>query len=240
MNIRNDLRVRSGLKDVWNAYLCKGASYTNHDIPMCPTRITDYPKEMITWDEAKRAHKTLKRKDCDYFKDVFVCFYEDDYKFDGVRTSIWLYPWLAYRVLKHYKGIITPDFSTYQDFPYPLKLWNTFRMRAFGYWAGTQGLEVINNVRWGTPETYDYCFDGIERNSVVAIGTVGGSPKRLVDRKRFEEGLDEMMKRLSPKTIIVYGSSKYPCFEKLRKSGVEIKTFKSATAKYYEGRNKNE
>lgn len=34
----------------------------------------------------------------------------------------------------------------------------------------------------------DYCFDGIEENSTVAIGTVGGSPYKLIDRERFEKG----------------------------------------------------
>ena len=30
-----------------------------------------------------------------------------------------------------YSGIIAPDFSTYSDFPKPLKLWNIYRMNAF-------------------------------------------------------------------------------------------------------------
>ena len=233
-------KKRAGLKDVWNAHMCEGAHYSEYDIPICPTILTKLPKDMMTWEQAKSFHKKTKRKDKDYSCDAFVCFYTDDYKFDGVRTSIWLFPWMALRVLKHFKGIITPDFSTYQDFPYPLKIWNTFRMRAFGFWAGKQGLEVINNVRWGTPETYHYCFNGIEHNSVVAIGTVGGSPKKHVDRRRFESGLKEMINRLSPHTIIVYGSSNYPCFDELKEQGVNIITFKSVTAKYYEGRKKDE
>jgi len=229
---------RTGLKDVWNAYMCHGASYTEHDIPVCPTRVTKNPSEIITWEQAKNRHKKLMRENADYSCDAFVCFYIDDYKFDGPRTSIWLYPQNALKVLKHYRGIITPDFSTYQDFPYPLKIWNTFRMRAFGYWVGTQSLEVINNVRWGTPETYHYCFEGIEPNSIVAIGTVGGSPRKLIDRKRFEDGLQEMVRHLSPHTIIVYGSSNYPCFNLLRQKGILVLPYTSETAKYYEGRQK--
>lgn len=233
-------KMRTGLKDVWNAFMCEGAIYSQYDIPFCPTIVTGLPKEILTWEEAKLLHKKMKRQDKEYFCDAFICFYMDDYKFDGVRSSVWLFPWLALRVMKHFRGIITPDFSTYQDFPYPLKLWNTFRMRAFGYWAGKQGLEVINNIRWGTPETYHYCFDGIEQNSIVAIGTVGGSPRKLADRKRFEDGLEEMVHRLSPHTIIVYGSSNYPCFDELIEQGVEIITFKGVTASYYEGRGKDE
>lgn len=236
---RSDKR-RTGLRDIWNAYMCRGARFAKFDIPECPTIVTKLPESILTWEEAKQLHKKLVKKDKNYQSEAYVCFYLDDYKFDSVRTSIWFYPWLALRILKHFRGIITPDFSLYQDFPYPIKIWNTYRMRAFGYWAGNQSLEVINNARWGTSETYDYCFEGIEKNSIVAIGTVGGSPRKLIDRTRFEEGLEEMIRRLSPKTIIVYGSSNYPCFDKLRDAGITILSFKGSTAAYYEGRNDHE
>ena len=59
-----------------------------------------------------------------------------------------------------------------------------------------------------TEETWSYCFNGIPTNSVVAIGTVGGSPRKLVDRKRFEAGLYKMVEVLRPHTIIVYA-----CFD---------------------------
>lgn len=239
-NKDHNSKKRAGLKDIWNAHMCKDAKYAKYDIPVCPTIIKALPQSILTWEEAKQIHKRHIIKDKNYQCESFVCFYLDDYKFDSVRTSIWLYPWLALRILKHFKGIITPDFSIYQDFPYPIKIWNVYRMRAFGYWAGKQGLEVINNIRWGTDETYDYCFEGVERNSIIAIGTVGGSPRKRMDRKRFDEGLDELIKRLSPKTLIVYGSSNYPCFEKLRLNGVKVLTYQSATAAYYEGRIRNE
>ena len=193
--------VRNGLKDVWNAFMCNGAKYTNNDIPYCPTIMTEIPSKIITWEEARSIHKKMIKKDKDYYLDFFVCFYIDDYKFEGTRSGIWTNPKDAYNILKHFKGIITPDFSTYQDFPYPLKIYNTFRMRAFGYWIGKLGIEVINNVRWGTPETYSYCFDGIEHNSVIAIGTVGGSPRKHCDRSRFDNGLKEMVKVIQARRV---------------------------------------
>lgn len=45
-------------------------------------------------------------------------------------------------------------------------------MLSFGRWISQFGIPVINNVRWGTEETWEYCFDGIPYNSIVAIGTV--------------------------------------------------------------------
>lgn len=238
--IKGNRKIRAGLKDCWNAFMLEGAEFTDNDIPICPTILSEYPKEILTWVEAKEIHKKMMRKDKDYFYDAFICFYIDDQCFDGPRSSVWIFPWLAMRTMKHFRGIITIDFSTFQDFPYPLKLYNTYRMRAFGYWAGTQGLETINNVRWGMPDTYHYCFDGIEIDTVVAIGTVGGSPRKIEDRKRFEQGLYEMVRRLRPRVIIVYGSAKYPCFEKLRREGITIIEYQSKTSRAFERGAQNE
>lgn len=180
---------RKGCKDIWNAFMVDGADFTENDIPVCPTTALAMPSKIITYSEARTIHNKRIKEDKNYFFDAFVCFYEHNQNFDGVRSGIWYYPKKAYEILKHFKEIITPDFSTYQDFPNPLKKWKTYRMRALGYWYGTMcRKQVINNVRWGTEETYEYCFDGIEENSTVAIGAVGGSPYKLIDRERFEKG----------------------------------------------------
>ena len=235
--------VRKGIKDVWwRPDFVRGASFSkNNDIPFCPTKASGIPAMIITYKQAKEIyHKELKKGNKGFIHFAYVCFYEDDAEFDTV-FGIWFRYKKAYEILSHFSGIITPDFSTYQDFPHPLKLWNTYRMRAFGYWYGEIcGGNVINNVRWGTPETYSYCFDGIPKNSVVAIGTVGGSPKKLADRSRFEDGLAEMMRVLSPHTVIVYGSAKYPCFEMLKEQGIGIISYPSKTSQVYERRKGNE
>lgn len=228
--------IRAGCKDVWNAYMCVGASFTERDIPTCPTTATTPPSKIILWDEAKHIYKNaLARNDRDFFYDAVVCFYMDDYKFDGPR-GIWHDSAHALKVLSHFAGVITPDFSTYQDFPEPIKIYNTYRMRAFGYWLGRNGIPVINNVRWGTEESYRYCWDGIPKNSMVAIGTAGGSPRKLVDRRRFENGLYELVRVLQPHTVLVYGSDQYTCFDVLRAQGVRILAFPSKTAEAFERR----
>lgn len=234
------LPVRKSIVDVWwNAFMTQDANFSlsQYDIPLCPTTACSRPKSIITFKQAKEIYSYENRKgNVSFVNPAFVCFYDDDKNFD-TQNGIWFKPQKAYNVLQHFAGIITPDFSTNQDFPCSLKIWNTYRIRAFGYWYGKLcGGKVINNVRWGTPETYCYCFDGIPFNSVVAIGTVGGSPKKLVDRSRFEDGLKEMVKRLNPHTIIVYGSANYPCFDKLRKQGIDIHSYPSKTALAFERR----
>lgn len=241
MNQEKDNHLaRPGCRDIWNSYMVSDAHFSAHDIPDCPTTATTLPKTLITWEEAKSLYKKrLHRKEHKFIEDAFVCFYEDDYKFDGVR-GIWHDTAHALEILHHFSGVITPDFSTYQDFPDPLKRYNTYRMRAFGHWLASSEIPVINNVRWGTPETYEYCFDGIPSNSIVAIGTCGGNPRKLTDRDRFENGLKEMVTRLHPHTIIVYGSANYNCFDELKKQGIQIVAYPSKTAKAFERRKQHE
>ena len=232
--------IRKGIKDVWwRPYMVSGARFSANDIPFCPTTSAELPKRIITYKEAKEEYrKQLRKGNKDFFNDAFVCFYEDDHEFDSI-FGIWFRSKQAYKILSHFAGIITPDFSLYQDFPLPLKLWNTYRMRAFGYWYGTLcGHAVINNVRWGTLETYWYCFDGIPENSVIAIGTVGGNPRKLIDRERFDKGLRELVRRLHPHTIIVYGSTNYKCFKELEAQGITILAYPGKTNKAFAGRAK--
>ena len=231
---------RAGCKDIWNAFMVKEADFGEFDIPFCPTTTTQIPKRQVTWEEAKQIHRRhISQKEYDYHENAFVNWYLDDYKFDGAR-GIWHDYRFTLKVLRHFSGAITPDFSTYQDFPEAIKIYATYRMRVYGYWLGTEGVEVINNVRWGTEETFDYCFKGIPTNSIVAIGTVGGGPRKLIDRNRFETGLFKMVELLQPHTILVYGSANGKCFDKLREQGIRVVFYPSKTAKVFEGRKRHE
>lgn len=228
--------LRLGCRDIWNAHMAKDALFCAMDIPFCPTTAKSVPKRIITWEKAKAIYKQNVKSNTSNFKyEAYVCFYVDDYKFDGIQ-GVWHACKQALRILRHFSGAITPDFSTYQDFPEPIKLYATYRMRLLGYWWGKNGIAVINNVRWGTRETWKYSFSGIPKNSMVSIGTVGGSPRKLTDRKRFEEGLNRLVEELHPHTIIVYGSANYPCFDRLRANGIRIISFQSQTAQAFEGR----
>lgn len=240
INKRNSITPRPGCKDIWNAFMVDGADFGKYDIPFCPTTATHLPIRQVTWEEAKQIHKKhIAKKEYDYHELAFVNWYLDDYKFDGPH-GIWHNHNFTLKVLRHFSGAITPDFSTNQDFPESIKLYATYRMRAYGYWLGKEGIEIINNVRWGTKETFRYCFEGIPTNSVVSIGTVGGGPRKLVDRGRFETGLFRMVEVLHPHTILVYGSANGACFEKLREQGIHIVPYPSKTARVFEGRRRYE
>ncbi len=222
---------RTGCKDLWNAFMVDGALFSSHDIPFCPTHIPDgLPKELISFAEAKTLYnKEIRKGKKEFHHNAWIHFYCDDQYFDGIHNSIWHFPKKALTIIRQFNGIITPDFSTYSDFPDPIKRYNTYRMRAFGYWCQSMGIPVLNNVRWGTSETWEYCFDGIEKGTVICIGTVASGLREIENRFDFYEGFYEMIRILTPKTIIVYGSSRYAALQKAQEKGIEIITFTSQT-----------
>ena len=62
---------RTGCRDIWNAFMCKGAIYSDHDIPYCPTTAHEIPVRIIAWDEAVRLYRK-NRGNSDFFFPLFV------------------------------------------------------------------------------------------------------------------------------------------------------------------------
>ena len=83
--------------------------------------------------------------------------------------------------------------------------------RELSFWFSKQGVNVIPNIRWGSKESFIWCFEGLPKRSTVAISTLGCS-KHSQDRKLFFEGYVEMLNRLEPKTIIIYGTKSEKLF----------------------------
>lgn len=221
--------------------MVEGATWSDHDIPYCPTTAKEPPKNLISFKKAKTLCNEAKARGIsDYHIDAFVHFYLDDQNFVGKRKSIWSNPEEAISVVRHCDGLITPDFSTYADFPDPIKRDATYKMRAFGFFMASQGFEVINNVRWGTSETWEYCFDGIPEHSIIAIGTIASDIRRIDNRPLFEGGFTEMVKRIKPRTIVFYGSANNHCIKELERNGIEIIAFPSETECAYKKEGRNE
>ena len=87
-----------------------------------------------------------------------------------------------------------------------LHLYNVFRNRWCGaYWA-SQGLRVVPTVNWGDETTFDFCFAGIEKGSVVAVSTYMASAhdNRCDQKEWFLTGYREMLRRIEPEKIICY------------------------------------
>jgi len=133
-------------------------------------------------------------------KDAGIHFYLDDYQFE----RLWNRPQDYINILKKYKCILSPDFSLYLDMPMPMKIWNTYRNRQIGQYYQKQGIKVIPTLSWAEKETFDFCFEGIPRGSIVSISTIGVRKNKNA-LSIWKDGVNELIKRINPSTILIYG-----------------------------------
>jgi len=205
------------MKDFEKSWLVRGAVFDEWDIPIIATA-EEVPSALVSFSKRK------EEKDSSHW----VHFYESDDNF----SHLWTNPKQQVDTLKRFGGIIAPDFSICADYPLPIQQYNKYRNHALAYWISTQGIPVIPNVRWGDERSYEFCFRGIERNRIVAIGT-HGQMKTTVNKELFLKGLPVMVSTLSPHTIIVYGSVSDDVFGEYEASNISIVAFPSETARYH-------
>ena len=138
-----------------------------------------------------------RSNDNDANKKAGVHFFVDDYRFESIYRN----PEKSLRKYSQYAFLLTPDYSTYSD----MNQWRQLESVAHSRWCGaywqSKGLNVIPTVSWSTPRSYSFCFDGIEHGGTVAVGMIGCKH----EKRDFMRGYNEMLERLNPENIIVFG-----------------------------------
>lgn len=144
------------------------------------------------------AGSNTRTNDSKEHRKMGVHFFVDDYRFNNIYTN----PKRSLKKYAQYAFLLTPDFSTYAD----MDLWRQLESVARNRWVGaywqSKGLTVIPTVSWSTSRSFEFCFDGIEQGGTVAVGMIGCSQSK----KAFLRGYNEMLERLTPEKIIVYGN----------------------------------
>jgi hypothetical protein len=200
------------MKDVYRAYLVKGASFTDGEEYPIIQSCNQIPEKVIPFSKTKNAN--------DY--NQVVHFYEPDYKFECFGNK----PRQYLQRLKKFKAVITPDFSVYRNMPLVVQRHQTYLNRAFGFWLQKNGIPIIPNVRYGDERTYSFCFDGILPNSVIAIGT-HGNIKKKIDIQYHIKGIPETIKQLKPQAILFYGAIVKDMEYILKASNITYRIYKS-------------
>ena len=103
-----------------------------------------------------------------------------------------------------FRVLLTPDITIGDGMP----PWQRARAVVMSRMAGvvwqTHGLPVVPTLRWRSKHDYDNVAAGIEQGSVVAVANYGS--RRDAELKwEFAQGLAEMVERLNPACIMVYG-----------------------------------
>lgn len=139
-----------------------------------------------------------RSRDYDVNRKKGVHFFVDDYRFEDVYS----HPERTLKKYSQYAFLLTPDFSTYAD----MDLWRQLESIAKNRWIGaywqSNGLIAIPTISWSTPRSFDFCFDGIEQNAIVAISTLGCKRSKL----EFMCGYNVMLEKLNPEVVICFGS----------------------------------
>lgn len=155
-------------------------------------------QELSTDDIMLVACSDTRANDSDANKKKGVHFFVDDYRFSGIYDN----PDRSLKRYSQYAFLLTPDYSTYAD----MDLWRQIESVAKNRWVGAywqnKGRTVIPTVSWSDARSFEFCFDGIEQGSTVAVGMIGCKSSRI----GFMRGYNEMLDRLQPEKIIVFGT----------------------------------
>lgn len=186
MAMYNSKERRNNQLFLRNSYK-KSGSYS---IPLIKKQNIDLTNlNLIAFSDTKSNDKELN-------KQKGVHFFIDDYRFEGVYNN----PYRSLDKLKQYRFVCTPDFSIYSEMDKWRKIENIAKNRWMGaFWQENEML-VVPTISWGKPSTFEYCFDGVEEGSIVAISTLGCKKAK----KDFLIGYEEMKKKIKPQAIICF------------------------------------
>lgn len=205
--------------DCWNARLLEDASYTDKwELPLFPCANV-VPPDLHSFRYINPATVNT----------LWIHFYGSD----EYLEDVWENPEIWATQLKRFAGVISPDLSIYRDMPLSQQLYNVYRNRTLAHWFAQQGIPIIPNVRCADQRSYDFAFEGIDRNGTVCIST-SGVLLDSEDRADFSRGFDAMMEALTPKTVLVYGSMPPDIFGKYLNGSIQFFSYDTDTQKAHQ------
>jgi Domain of unknown function (DUF4417) len=144
---------------------------------------------------------------CNNYKAIdsqsLISMFVDDY----ILERYWNNPKKYINYFKDAQYVMSPDFSLLLGMPKPMLQWNTYRNRLVGYIWQQSGLKVIPTISWTDESSFDFCFNGVEKGSVVAISNTGC--RNEWHKKYFDKGFEQMIKTLEPKKVLFQCNAKY-------------------------------
>lgn len=149
--------------------------------------------ELTAFNEAYKVPSAERKK-------TNIHFFLGDYLFE--RT--WSKLIQTAEFLEQYKLVLSPDFSLYTDMPKALQLFNRYKKMYISKFWQDMGIKVVPVACWSDELSFEFCFEGMPKNSLIAISSVGVM-KNKENRHAFELGYAKMIETLEPKQILWYG-----------------------------------
>lgn len=139
-------------------------------------------------------------KTCKEPESCGIHFFLDDYQFN----RLWNKPDKYLDMLKKFKFVCSPDFSTYVDFPKVIQIYNHYRKHWLAAYWQQNDITVIPTISWSDKSSFEWCFDGEPVGGIVAVSSTG-TQMNANARQLFLDGYNEMINRLNPECILFYG-----------------------------------
>lgn len=173
------------------ANIYTGVSMTGPlDIPVIKEYKVEIPERMLPYG-AWNSTRDL---------DAAVCFYTHEYRYGLLKTN-------CEKVIEKIKRapcVVFPDFSQTNDMPYWERFHNSCLNKALGAKFQQAGINVVANVTWSQPDSYDYCFVGLPQHCVIAINSMGANVSGTT-RYLWRQGYEKALEVLEPTFILRYG-----------------------------------
>lgn len=190
LNLKNEYqeeKLKRKQKLVRNEF--KGVG--KYGIPLIKRQNIDLDKiELLAFTKTKHNDEENQNKT--------IHFFTYDWNFQSVYEK----PEESLEKLDQYYALLTPEFSTYKDMPLARQIDSVFKNRWCGAFWQKQGMIVIPTISWGSIPCLEFCFDGIERGSVVAVSTY----TREDNKDDFMLSYNKMLEIIEPSAIICYGT----------------------------------
>lgn len=129
-------------------------------------------------------------------------FFLNDYQF---RNAVWVNLEYTTYSISSYEFFFTPDLSLWRDYPTDFyNRQNIFRTRFIGAYWQLCGYNVIPTASWGDLNSFEYCFDGLPMDSVIAVSGMGNR-KDSNAYNLWCYGIRRLEEEKNPVLILVYG-----------------------------------
>lgn len=192
MNTENYYAIHTEEDVFRERFLLRASLVGAYDVPSIPAiKIYDFENlKPVSFKNAKKEVDT-KHSICHSFQD------------DEIIQSLWNFPERYLPILQNFKYVAFGDYSIYRTMPKALQIYNHYRNMACAWYLHDFGCKVIPVLEVAGPTTWDFCFDGMPKDSTIAFTTNGtGSPEL---KKQAQENLDECISRLEPYNFLIIG-----------------------------------
>lgn len=173
-------------------YIIDAELVGKYDMPMLP-KVTGNPELLTNAVVFKEAGK------CKNPRESLCHFFTADEHFERV----WNTPDKYMPMLENFKFVCTPDFTYYGDMPLALRLYQVYRARAIAWLMYQRGVNIIPTVGWNEPSSWEWCFDGLPKDSIVAVSTNGCRGRE--SEEHYRQGFHAMCQAIEPYKVVCVG-----------------------------------